>query len=66
MDGLEFLRHIQDTQPHIRTMLSTAYKTEDVVSEAMRLGIEDFIEKPFTTKTIEESLTHLVQKRISK
>ena len=63
MDGLEFLRHIQDTQPHIMTVLITAYKSEDVVSEAMKLGIEGFIEKPFTTKAIEESLTRLVEKR---
>jgi len=62
MDGLEFLRHIQDTQPHIMTILITAYKSEDIVSEAMRLGIQDFIEKPFTTKTIEESLTRLISK----
>ena len=63
MDGLEFLRHIQDTQPHIMTVLITAYKSEDVVSEAVKLGIQDFIEKPFTTKTIEESLTRLLKKR---
>ena len=63
MDGLELLRHIQDTQPHIMTVLITAYKSEDVVSEAVKLGIQDFIEKPFTTKTIEESLTRLLKKR---
>jgi len=63
MDGLEFLRHIQDTQPHIMTVLITAYKSEDVVSEAVKLGIQDFIEKPFSTKTIEESLTRLLKKR---
>ena len=62
MDGLEFLRQIQDTQPHIMTILITAYKSEDVVSEAMRLGIQDFIEKPFTTQIIEESLTRLIRK----
>ncbi|MBW1779421.1 MAG: response regulator [Deltaproteobacteria bacterium] len=63
MDGLEFLSHIQDTQPHILTILITAYKNEDVVSEAMRSGIQDFIEKPFTTKTIEESLARLIKRR---
>jgi len=44
------------------TILITAYRSEDVVSEGMRLGIQDFIEKPFTTQTIEESLTRLVKK----
>ena len=63
MDGLEFLRHIRGTQPHIMTILITAYKSDDIVSEAMKLGIQDFIEKPFTTKTIEESLSRLLKKR---
>ena len=61
MDGLEFLRRIQDMQPQVMKVLITAYKSEDIVSEAIRLGVQDFIEKPFTTKTIEESLTRLVQ-----
>jgi len=62
MDGLEFLRHIRSTQPHIMTILITAYKSDDIVSEAMKLGIRGFIEKPFTNKTIEESLTRVVKK----
>ena len=63
MNGLEFLRYIRRTQPHVMTVLITAYKSEDIVSEALKLGIEDFVEKPFTTKTIEESLTRLMKKR---
>jgi DNA-binding NtrC family response regulator len=63
MDGLEFLKHIRDMHLHIMTILITAYKSEDVVSKARQLGIHDFIEKPFTTDTIEESLTRLVKER---
>ena len=62
MDGLEFLRRIQKTQPNALKILITAYKSEGVVSEALKIGIQDFIEKPFTTKTIEESLTRLIEK----
>jgi len=61
MDGLEFLRQIQDMQPQVMKILITAYKSDDVISEAMGLGIQDFIEKPFSTKTIEESLTRLIE-----
>ncbi len=63
MDGLELLKHIRGTHPHIMTILITAYKSEDVVSKARELGIQDFIEKPFTTNTIEESLARLVKGR---
>ena len=62
MDGLEFLRRIQKTQPNALKIRITAYKSEGVVSEALKIGIQDFIEKPFTTKTNEESLTRLIEK----
>ena len=61
MDGLEFLKKIQDTQPHAMKVLITAFRSEQVISEAARIGIQDFIDKPFTTKTIEESLSRLIE-----
>ena len=61
MDGLEFLKRIQKTQPHALKVLITAYKSEEVVSGALKMGIQDFIEKPFTTKTIEESLFRVIE-----
>jgi len=39
---------------------------EEVVSEARKIGIQDVIEKPFTTKTIEESLSQLIEEREQK
>lgn len=61
MDGLEFLKRIQKTQPNALKLLITAYKSKGVVTAALKIGIQDFIEKPFTTKTIEESLTRLIE-----
>ena len=63
MDGLEFLKRIQDSHPQAMKILITAYRSEDVVSEAIRIGIHDFIDKPFTTKTIEDSLSRLLENR---
>ena len=65
MDGLEFLRRIQDSHPQAMKILITAYRSEDVVSEAIRIGIHEFIDKPFTTKTIEESLSRLLEEQKS-
>ena len=39
----------------------TAYSSEGLVAEASRVGIQDFIEKPFTTQTIEASLSRLIE-----
>ena len=47
-------------------ILVTAYKSDDVVSEAIGIGIDDFIEKPFTAKTVEESLSRLIEKQEQK
>ena len=61
MDGLAFFKHIQESQPGILKILITAYKSDDVVSQALEIGVDDLIEKPFTTKTIEASLSRLVE-----
>ena len=61
MDGLEFLKRIQKTQPNALKVLITAYKSKGVVAAALKIGIQNFIEKPFTTKTIEKSLTRLIE-----
>ena len=62
MDGLEFLKRIQKTQSHAMKVFITAYKSKEVFSKAIKIGIDGFIEKPFTTKTIEESLSRLIEK----
>jgi len=66
MDGLAFFKHIQESQPEILKILITAYKTDAVVSEAMDLGVNDLIEKPFTTNSIEASLSRLVGTSLEK
>lgn len=60
MDGVEFFKHIRETHKNVLKILITAYKDHKVVSEADRIGIQDFIEKPFTSKTIEHALSLLV------
>jgi DNA-binding NtrC family response regulator len=63
MDGLDFLRQINNLYPGVKKILISAYGDKAMVSEAMLLGIDDFIEKPFTTKTIEASLSMLIENR---
>ena len=60
MDGLEFLRRIKKSQPEALTVLFTAYGSGDVFHKAKRMGVQGFIDKPFTIKTIQESLSRLV------
>jgi len=63
LDGLEFLKRIHNTQPDAIKILITAYRNENVVSEAKKLKIQGFIEKPFTSDTIMASLAYTIKMR---
>jgi YesN/AraC family two-component response regulator len=63
MDGLEFLRRIKKQHPDVMKILITAYGSKAVAAEANVIGIDEFIEKPFTPEIIEHSLAKLIEKR---
>ena len=64
MDGLAFLKKAQGINARVKKILLTAYMTEAVISEAFRLGVHEFIEKPFSTEDLEEALTRVLEKKI--
>jgi two-component system response regulator (stage 0 sporulation protein F) len=64
ISGLEFLRRIHATHPNAIKILITAYKDKKLISEALRIGVQDFIEKPFTTNTIEQTLSWVITDRM--
>jgi len=64
MDGLEFLKRAQSINAQVKKILLTAYMTEAVISEAFRLGVHEFIEKPFSTEDLEEALARVLEKKI--
>ena len=64
MDGLEFLKKAQDINAQVKKILLTAYMTEAVISEAFRLGVHEFIEKPFSTEDLEEALVRILEKKV--
>jgi DNA-binding NtrC family response regulator len=63
MDGIEFLKRIHSIQPDALKILITAYRNENVVSEAKKLKIQGFIEKPFTSDTIMASLAYAIKRQ---
>ena len=66
MDGLEFLRRINQSHPGALTILITAYGSKDVFLKARKTRVQDFIDKPFTIETIEDSLSRLIRNREQK
>jgi len=63
MDGIEFLKQIGTSQKNAKKVLITAYKSDLVVEEAKKAGVQHLIAKPFTSETIEASLTYLIADR---
>jgi DNA-binding NtrC family response regulator len=63
LDGIEFLKRICSAQPNAIKILITAYRSENVVSEARKLKIQGFIEKPFTSETVMASLAYTIKMR---
>jgi len=61
MDGIEMLGRIKKIDPDIPVVIMTAYSTWDMAVEAMRLGAQDFIKKPFENRIIKEAATRLVE-----
>ena len=63
LDGLEFLKRTHDDHSAAMKVLITAYRTDSVISEARKLKIQGFIEKPFTSESLMASLAHLIEMR---
>lgn len=63
LDGIEFLKRIRHTQPDAIKIMITAYRNENVISEAKNLKVQGLIEKPFTSETIMASLAYTIKMR---
>jgi len=64
--GLELLRRIKETDRNIKVIMVTALDDKDTVEQAISLGAEEFITKPFTLKFLEDTLLTKVEKLIPK
>jgi eukaryotic-like serine/threonine-protein kinase len=65
MDGLTFLSHIGEVNPHARTIVVSAYGDMGNIRTAMNRGAFDFVVKPIDFKdlevTIEKTFKHVTE-----
>ncbi|MEW6282095.1 MAG: response regulator, partial [Candidatus Eremiobacterota bacterium] len=63
MDGLEALQRVREQQPQVRSLVVTGYSTEADSIRAIRLGVGDYLKKPFDFKDFLGSVRRLVSAR---
>lgn len=59
-DGLEALKELKEIDPSIKIVMCSALGQEKLVLEALKLGAEDFIVKPFKPERIMKTISNLI------
>ena len=62
MNGLTFFKKILNTHQKAMKIMISAYGNDALIRESKKLGVHAFIEKPFTTEIIEQTITQLINK----
>jgi DNA-binding NtrC family response regulator len=63
MNGLDFLKLAILAHPQAVNILITAYRDEYLFTEAIRMGVTEFIDKPFSVKALAELLAVSLKRR---
>jgi signal transduction histidine kinase/DNA-binding response OmpR family regulator len=62
MNGLETAQAVKEIDPGIICVIMTGYSTMDTAIEALKLGVDDFVLKPFAPEDLSMSITKALEK----
>src|SRR5438128_5614031 len=62
MSGIEGLRKIREIDPHLSVIMLTGFGALDTAKDALRLGANDYITKPFDTREMQEVIGRNVER----
>ena len=60
MNGLDALRDIRRVSSRVRILMITGYESSDVAAQAVRLGANDYLTKPFQRERVWEKVAALL------
>jgi PAS domain S-box-containing protein len=60
LDGRETLRELRRIQPDVRVLLMSGYNEQEAISGFVGRGVAGFLQKPFTSKDLEQRLHSLL------
>lgn len=63
MNGLQTLQEIKKINDAVVVIMMTAYGELEIVAEAVKLGIKEYVTKPFDINELRETVKKLVMKK---
>jgi ActR/RegA family two-component response regulator len=66
IDGMEVIKQVKAAKPETEVIVITGYGTTATAVEAMKLGVHDFLPKPFTEDQIKTAIDEALQKHVEK
>lgn len=60
MNGLETLKALKALKPHIRVLIITGYESSDVAAQAIKLGADNYLAKPFDREEVRSQIQTLL------
>ena len=63
MDGLEALGRIKQAKLHVCVLVITGYESSEIAAQAMRLGADDYLTKPFKRQVVLEKVREIFRHR---
>lgn len=61
MNGLDTLLEVREETPDFESMVITGYADEDIPAQALRLGVGEYLKKPFELKDFVKAVERLLQ-----
>jgi putative two-component system response regulator len=63
MDGMELIRRALEEDPNLSIIILTGAADTDSAVESLRLGVDDYLEKPVSVDTLLESVVRALRRR---
>jgi two-component system, chemotaxis family, chemotaxis protein CheY len=62
VSGLELLRGVREFSPKVPFIMVTAEAKKEKVTEVIKAGVTDYLRKPFTSESLLEKVTTMMEK----
>ncbi len=65
MDGRQLYRELKRTDPAVKVLITSGYSVDRYARELMKDGVDGFLQKPFTMKTLSQKLRQVLDEEVT-